>query len=148
VQVIHVRDESSIAEAESVAPLVDAILLDSGNPTPSGSDLKSFGGTGKTHNWALSKIICDKVNVPVFLAGGLNADNIAEAMRFVRPFGVDLCSSVRTFFSQETANGSARDPSQPALAPSQYRTSLDPVKLSRFFRAIDSNSADVGKAKL
>ena len=93
VQVIHVTDESSIAEAISVAPFVDTLLLDSGNPK---SAVKELGGTGRTHNWNLSKRIVEAVPVPVFLAGGLNSGNIREAIEMVRPYGVDICSGVRT----------------------------------------------------
>jgi phosphoribosylanthranilate isomerase len=93
VQVIHVTDESSIAEAISVAPFVDMLLLDSGNPK---SAVKELGGTGRTHNWNLSKRIVEAVNVPVFLAGGLNPVNVREAIEKVLPYGVDICSGVRT----------------------------------------------------
>ena len=93
VQVIHVLDEKSIEEAMAVAPFVHAILLDSGNPN---LKVKELGGTGRTHNWALSRRIRESVDVPVFLAGGLNRDNVKEAIAVVEPFGVDLCSAVRT----------------------------------------------------
>lgn len=93
VQVIHVLGEASIAEAQAVAPLVDAILLDSGNPNLA---LKELGGTGRVHDWAISRRIRDAVwPLPLFLAGGLNAGNVAEAITTVRPHGLDLCSSVR-----------------------------------------------------
>ncbi len=93
VQVIHVVDRNSIDEAIEVSEFVDAILLDSGNPNLS---VKELGGTGCTHNWALSKKIREEINVPVFLAGGLNKENVRQAIDFVQPFGVDLCSGVRT----------------------------------------------------
>lgn len=93
VQVIHVQDESSVDEAVDVAPLVDAILLDSGRP---GLAVKELGGTGRTHDWTLSARIRERVGVPLFLAGGLGADNVGAAIRAVRPFGVDVCSRVRT----------------------------------------------------
>lgn len=93
VQVIHVVDEASIEEAKSVAPFVDMILLDSGNPKLA---VKELGGTGRRHNWELSKVIVGSADKPVFLAGGLNAGNVREAIDVVRPYGVDLCSSVRT----------------------------------------------------
>jgi phosphoribosylanthranilate isomerase len=93
VQVIHVRDESSLAQAQAAAPWVDALLLDSGNPQLA---IKELGGTGRTHDWRLSRRIRDAVAPrPVFLAGGLHADNIGYAVRTVAPYGVDLCSSVR-----------------------------------------------------
>ena len=93
VQVIHVTGEESVEEALSVAPHVDALLLDSGNPTLA---VKELGGTGRTHDWNLSRRICAEAGVPVFLAGGLKPDNVAEAVQRVRPFGLDLCSGVRT----------------------------------------------------
>lgn len=95
VQVVHVTGEASVAEAEAVAPWVDALLLDSGNP---GAAVKQLGGTGRTHDWALSRRIRQTATAqhrPLYLAGGLKADNVADAVAAVQPFGVDLCSSVR-----------------------------------------------------
>jgi phosphoribosylanthranilate isomerase len=93
VQVVHVTGPESIDEAVSLAPLVDAILLDSGNQS---LIVKELGGTGRTHDWRLSLRIREAVDVPVFLAGGLNSTNVTEAIRQVRPFAVDVCSGVRT----------------------------------------------------
>jgi len=93
VQVIHVTGRQSVEEAVAVSEHVDAILLDSGNPNLS---VKELGGTGRTHNWAISREIRDSVSVSVFLAGGLNQDNIKSAIEMVQPYGVDLCSGVRT----------------------------------------------------
>jgi phosphoribosylanthranilate isomerase len=93
VQVIHVTGRESIEQALSVDEFVDAILLDSGNPKAA---IKTLGGTGNTHNWEISRELVRSVNVPVFLAGGLNADNVKEAIDKVQPFGVDICSGVRT----------------------------------------------------
>jgi phosphoribosylanthranilate isomerase len=109
VQVIHVIDESSIDEAIRIAHSVDALLLDSGNPNAA---VKELGGTGRVHNWTLSKKIVEQSKVPVFLAGGLNADNVQQAIDQVQPFGLDLCSGVRT------------------------DKKLDPYKLEQFFNAI------------
>ncbi len=111
VQVIHVIDESSVEEAIEVSNFVDALLLDSGNPNLA---VKELGGTGRTHDWDLSRRISKSVHVPVFLAGGLNKDNVKQAIEVVQPFGVDLCSSVRT-------NGR-----------------LDVMKLKEFFEVIHS----------
>lgn len=93
VQVIHVNGTQALAQAQAVAPLVDALLLDSGNPALA---IKQLGGTGRTHDWALSRRLRDSVSVPVWLAGGLGAHNVAAAIDTVQPHGVDLCSSVRT----------------------------------------------------
>lgn len=87
------RGEESIAEASVVAPGVDALLLDSGNQT---LPRKVLGGTGRTHDWSLSARIVQSSVVPVFLAGGLTAANVDRAIDEVRPFGVDLCTGVRT----------------------------------------------------
>lgn len=93
VQVIHVNDEDSLHEAIHVSNLVDAILLDSGNQK---LPVKELGGTGKIHDWTISKKIVESVSSPVFLAGGLNPDNVIDAIQQVKPFGVDICSGVRT----------------------------------------------------
>ncbi|MFN2399179.1 MAG: phosphoribosylanthranilate isomerase [Gemmatimonadaceae bacterium] len=93
VQVIHVTGEEALAEAESVAGDVDALLLDSGNPALA---TKQLGGTGRTHDWNISRRIRERIGIPVFLAGGLGPANIAAAVREVEPFGVDVCSGVRT----------------------------------------------------
>jgi phosphoribosylanthranilate isomerase len=93
VQVIHVRDRGALEEAVRVAPQVDGILLDSGSTA---SPTKQLGGTGRTHDWALSREIRDRVGVPVFLAGGLTPANVGDAIARVRPFAVDVCTGVRT----------------------------------------------------
>ena len=92
VQVIHVRDEASVREAVGAARDVDELLLDSGNPALA---VKELGGTGRMHDWSLSRRIVEESGVPVWLAGGLRAENAAEAIRAVGPFGLDVCSGVR-----------------------------------------------------
>jgi phosphoribosylanthranilate isomerase len=111
VQVVHVTGQESLREAVAVAPHVDAILLDSGNQSLA---VKELGGTGRTHDWEISRRVREAVEVPVFLAGGLNAGNVVEAIRQVGPYGVDVCSGVRT-------DGK-----------------LDESKLADFFHSIDS----------
>ena len=93
VQVIHVTGRESVEEALKVAPHVDALLLDSGNQSLA---IKELGGTGRVHDWSLSARIVKSVPRPVYLAGGLKPDNVAEAIARVRPFGVDVCSGLRT----------------------------------------------------
>ena len=111
VQVIHVTGPESIAEAEAVAPHVDALLLDSGNPALA---VKELGGTGRRHDWELSRQIRAAAGVPLFLAGGLRPDNVREAIETVGPFGLDVCSGLRS--------GEGFD--------------LDPTKLERFMAAV------------
>lgn len=111
IQVLHVKDETTIHEASRVDDYVDFILLDSGNPN---ADLKILGGTGNVHNWEISKLIVKSVNVPVFLAGGLNSNNVEAAIHKVQPYGIDLCSGVRT------------------------NKKLDVIKLKTFFHNINS----------
>ena len=111
VQVIHVIDEESIEEAVRLSSIVDALLLDSGNPKAS---VKTLGGTGNVHNWEISREIVRAVAVPVFLAGGLHSNNVRQAIEKVRPFGVDICSGVRT------------------------EGRLDPNKLEAFIKAVHS----------
>ncbi len=93
VQVIHIEDESAIARARRLSGFVDALLLDSGSPN---GDVKTLGGTGKTHNWKISKEIVGAVDVPVFLAGGITPGNVGEAVETVHPYAVDVCTGVRT----------------------------------------------------
>lgn len=93
VQVIHVQNEEAIEQAIHVSSYVDAILLDSGKPE---LPVKELGGTGRIHDWNISREIVNSIDTPVFLAGGLNTDNIAEAIETVNPFGVDVCNGVRT----------------------------------------------------
>jgi len=93
VQVIHVTGMEAIDEACAIAPHVDAILLDSGNQK---LDIKELGGTGRVHDWSISRAISERCGKPVFLAGGLNPDNVRAAIADVSPFGLDLCSGVRT----------------------------------------------------
>jgi len=109
VQVIHVTGPESVEEAVRIAPLVDAILLDSGNQR---LQVKELGGTGRTHDWNLSRDIRVQIPVPLFLAGGLTPDNVTQAIAEVGPFALDVCSGVRT-------NGK-----------------LDADKLTRFFASV------------
>lgn len=92
VQVLHVEGPEAVDAARAVAPEVDGILLDSGRP---GLAIKELGGTGRVHDWETSRAIRDAVDVPVYLAGGLRAENVGRAIGIVRPFAVDLCSGIR-----------------------------------------------------
>lgn len=92
VQVIHVQGPASLDEALAVAPLVDELLLDSGNPSAA---VRELGGTGRVHDWTVSRRIVREAGVPVWLAGGLRPENVATAIREVEPHGVDVCSGLR-----------------------------------------------------
>jgi phosphoribosylanthranilate isomerase len=116
VQVVHVTGAAALVEALAAAPSVAALLLDSGNPTLT---VKELGGTGRVHDWSISRRIREASPVPVFLGGGLTPENVAEAVRQVRPFGVDVCTGVRT------------------------EGRLDPDKLARFIAA--ARAAEAGR---
>lgn len=111
VQVVHVVGEQSIAEAAAMAPHVDAILLDSGNPA---APVKELGGTGRVHNWEISRKIRQSIPCPLFVAGGLQPANVREAIRQINPYGLDVCSGVRT------------------------NRKLDVIKLRDFFREVEA----------
>lgn len=118
VQVIHVNGEEAVDEAIAVAPQVHALLLDSGNQS---LPVKALGGTGRTHDWRLSLKIRERVEVPIFLAGGLRPENVSNAIQVVGPFGVDICSGVRT------------------------EGRLDAEKLGRFFSRINEHCFNLSK---
>ena len=111
MHVIHVAGEDSIDEAVEMTPFVDAILLDTGARA---GPVRELGGTGRTHDWSISRRIVASTERPVFLAGGLNAVNVGEAIATVNPFGVDICSGVRS------------------------DSHLDPVRLGAFMQAVGS----------
>lgn len=92
VQVLHVEDAGVLALLGAYAPHVHAFLLDSGRP---GLAVPELGGTGRVHDWDISAAFVRASPRPVFLAGGLTAANVAEALRRVRPYGLDVCSGVR-----------------------------------------------------
>jgi phosphoribosylanthranilate isomerase len=92
VQVVHVTGDASYLDAMELAEDVDALLLDSGNPA---LEVKELGGTGRVHDWTISRRICADAGVPVFLAGGLNPENVATALHATGATGVDICSGVR-----------------------------------------------------
>jgi phosphoribosylanthranilate isomerase len=92
VQVVHVTGPEAVEEAIAIAPYVDAVLLDSGNQSLA---IKELGGTGRTHDWSLSRKIREAIDVPLFLAGGLTPHNVAAAIQEVQPFGIDVCSGLR-----------------------------------------------------
>jgi len=93
VQVVHVVDETSVDYALEISGQVDALLLDSGNPN---LKIKELGGTGRVHNWRLSRQIRDNAKCPIFLAGGLNSENVRQAIEEVQPFAIDVCTGIRT----------------------------------------------------
>ena len=86
---INVKNLKSVDEAKSFEKYVDYLLLDT-------AVKGRKGGTGKTHNWDISKKIVLAVKKPVFLAGGLNPDNVAQAIKKVQPYAVDTNSGAET----------------------------------------------------
>jgi len=93
VQVIHVEGPDALDLIPIYAPHIDAFLLDSGRPNARAPVL---GGTGEIHDWEVSAAFVEASPRPVFLAGGLTPDNVRNAIAQVQPFGVDLCTGVRT----------------------------------------------------
>lgn len=93
VQVIHVEDRDTLRLLDDYGERPHAYLLDSGRP---GAAVAELGGTGRVHDWTVSAEWVRRSAQPVFLAGGLNAGNVREALEMVRPYGLDLCSGVRT----------------------------------------------------
>lgn len=89
VKTIHVTSQDIIEDCKKYFDTVNEILLDSSNP-----ETGALGGTGMTHDWNISRDIVEKSLVPVILAGGLNPENVAEAISIVRPYGVDVQSGV------------------------------------------------------
>jgi len=92
IQVVHVQGEEALDTAKAAAPHGDMILLDSGRMD---GPVRELGGTGRTHNWDLSRTIVETLDCPVILAGGLNPDNAREACMQVKPFALDICSGLR-----------------------------------------------------
>lgn len=116
VQVIHIEGREALDLIPAYAPHIHAFLLDSGRPNAAVAEL---GGTGRAHDWAVSAAFVQATEKPVFLAGGLCAANAADAIRQVRPYGLDLCSGVRT-------DGR-----------------LDPAKLAAFILAVEQTDAEL-----
>jgi phosphoribosylanthranilate isomerase len=87
------RNEKALDFIDIYGPYIHAFLLASGRP---GEKIPVLGGTGRTHDWTVSSRFVRAATRPVFLAGGLTAENVGDAIRDVRPFGLDLCSGVRT----------------------------------------------------
>ena len=85
---ISVVNEDSIKEAKKYEKYVDYLLLD--------TKLKGRkGGTGKVHDWRISRKIVKSVKCKVFLAGGLNPDNVKEAIGKVKPYAIDTNNGVK-----------------------------------------------------
>ena len=78
-----------LMEVERLAALVDAFITDTYDPETGAS-----GATGKVHDWSVSRSVVAASPRPVILAGGLNPDNVARAIRAVAPAGVDCHTGV------------------------------------------------------
>ncbi len=90
IRAIQVKSVHAVDEAVKTANTFDAVLLDTFVPD-------KFGGTGEVHDWELSKHIRLKVHPkPLILAGGLNPENVQDAVRVVKPYAVDVSSGVES----------------------------------------------------
>lgn len=89
IKAVHITDASSIDEAITYESSVDALLLDT-----MALDEDRIGGTGKTHDWSISKQIVSIVRCPVILAGGLTPENVTRAIEVTNPFAVDVNTGV------------------------------------------------------
>ncbi len=94
IQTVHVGGPAAACAARRAAEHADMLLLDSGAPEPA-DGARELGGTGRTHDWQVSAEIVRESPVPVWLAGGLDAENVGRAIETVRPYGVDVCSRLR-----------------------------------------------------
>jgi phosphoribosylanthranilate isomerase len=96
IKAVHVRSDDDAASAMSRIETGSAmaVLLDRADPS-------SFGGNGLAIDWTVAAGIAKAM--PVLLAGGLNPDNVAEAIRTVRPWGVDVSSGVETDGAKDAA---------------------------------------------
>lgn len=84
MQAISVDGPGAIQVAQSYAAVADYLILDTQAP-----DIDGIGASGQTHDWSVSRAIVEQMPIPVILAGGLSPDNVADAIRAVRPWGVD-----------------------------------------------------------
>jgi len=92
IKSLVVRADNADALAASVtcfAPLVDAFITDTFDP-----DTGASGATGQTHDWGVSRRLVELSLKPVILAGGLTPDNVQDAIRTVRPAGVDVHTGI------------------------------------------------------
>ena len=89
LRLIHISETGITTDIDSIK-IVDAYFLDSFN-----LKTNQVGGTGLTHNWDIDKNLCATLDKPVIIAGGLNPDNVADAIRYSHPFGVDVNSGTK-----------------------------------------------------
>jgi phosphoribosylanthranilate isomerase len=82
-------DEATATTLDAYDPVADGLLVD----TPAGD---GGGGTGETHDWDRTRRETADLDSPVILAGGLSPENVAEAIRAVEPFAVDVASGIET----------------------------------------------------
>lgn len=90
LRLIHIDTDGKILTDISKIKIADFYFTDSIN-----LKTNQVGGTGLTHNLDTDKMLVDTLNKPVFIAGGLNPSNVAEAVRYCKPYGVDVNSGCR-----------------------------------------------------
>lgn len=81
---VAVNGRESVDRAREFDSPSDYLILDTAAP-----DVPGIGASGETHDWSISREIVRSTDAPVILAGGLSPENVAEAVREVRPAGVD-----------------------------------------------------------
>jgi phosphoribosylanthranilate isomerase len=88
IKTVHVDETGTIHGGLPESDYLDFLLLDTVS--------HQIGGTGKTHNWATSARLVEQSTVPVLLSGGLSSSNVCDAIRAVKPYGVDVASGVES----------------------------------------------------
>ncbi|SNR77524.1 phosphoribosylanthranilate isomerase [Desulfurobacterium atlanticum] len=87
IKVFRLKSENEIAKIKEFETVSKAILLDTYSE-------KSYGGTGKSFDWKIAVKVKESISIPLILSGGLNLNNVKEAIKTVEPFAVDVCSGV------------------------------------------------------
>ncbi|EHP89105.1 phosphoribosylanthranilate isomerase [Methanotorris formicicus] len=93
IKVLHIpKEDANLSEliktAKEYEKYCDALLVD--------TKIEKIKIKGKTHNWKISKTIRKSIKKPLILAGGLNKDNVKNAIEVVKPYAIDVSSSLES----------------------------------------------------